>query len=121
MEAPKTPGSEAAGSVRFDKNTPLHDILKYNPGLISVFDEYELHLVPSTVVAVTASLEKAAQYHAIFDVETLLADLNARKDVDFHKVHEEPPAEPAEDELDPSLPAYRRNGRHQPEHRRVWE
>ena len=105
---------------QFEKNTPLHDILKYNPGLISVFDEYNLHLVPSTVVAMTASLEKAAHYHAIFDVDKLLAELNAKRDVDFHAVHEEPKAG-ADEELDPNLPAYRRNGRHKPEHRRVWE
>jgi len=107
---------------KFDKNTPLHDILKYNPGLISIFDEYELHLVPSTVVAMTASLEKAARYHAIFDIEKLLHELNEKKDVDFHAVHEEPKAEmESAEELDPNLPAYRRNGRHKPEHRRVWE
>ena len=108
--------------TKFDKNTPLHDILKYNPGLISIFDEYELHLVPSTVVAMTASLEKAAHYHAIFNVDKLLKELNEKKDVDFHAVHEEPKAETeSEEELDPNLPAYKRNGRHKPEHRRVWE
>ena len=105
---------------KFDKNTPLHEILVYNPGLISIFDEYSLHLVPSTVVAMTASLEKAAHYHAIFDVEKLLKELNEKKDVDFHTVHEEPKEE-SNDELDPNLPAYKRNGKHKPQHRRVWE
>jgi len=104
----------------FDKDTPLHDILKHNPGLISVFDEWSLHLVPSTVVAMTAPLEKAAHYHAIFNVDELLAELNAKKDVDFHAVHEEPTGE-SDEELDPNLPAYKRNGRHKPDHRRVWE
>ena len=106
---------------QFDKTTPLHEILEHNPGLISVFDEWSLHLVPSTVVAMTASLEKAAHYHAIFDVEKLLIELNAKRDVDFHAVHEEPSAKDAEEELDPNLPAYRRNGSHKPKHRRVWE
>jgi hypothetical protein len=106
----------------FDRNTPLHDILKYNPGLISVLDDWSLHLVPSTVVAVTSSLAKAAQYHAIFDVDKLLAELNKKKDVDFHAEHPEPdPQAAAEDELDPSLPAYKRNGKQKPQHRRVWE
>ncbi len=104
----------------FDKDTPLHDILKHNPGLISVLDEWSLHLVPSTVVAMTASLEKAAHYHAIFDVDKLLAVLNAKRDVDFHAVHETSTAG-SDDELDPSLPAYKKNGSHKPKHRRVWE
>jgi hypothetical protein len=105
---------------KFDKNTPLHEILKHNPGLISVFDEWCLHLVPSTVVAMTASLEKAAHWHAIFDVDKLLTELNAKRDLNFHAVHEDPAVE-SETELDPSLPAYKKNGSHKPKHRRVWE
>jgi len=120
MKDTKTQRNEDAKTPAFDKNTPLHDILKYNPGLISVFDEWSLHLVPSTVVAVTAPLEKAAQYHAIFDVEKLLAELNAKKDVDFHAAHAEPQTDSGEG-LDPTLSAYRRNGHEKPKHRRVWE
>ena len=105
-------------NVKFDKSTPLHKILEHNPGLISVFDEWELHLVPSTVVAMNAPIEKAAHWHAIFDVDKLLAELNEKKDVDFHSVHHEPTGEP---DLDPMLPAFRKNGKHKVEHRRVWE
>ncbi len=112
--------NEKRKTPQFDRATPLHDILKHNPGLIAVFDEWSLHLVPSTVVAVTSPLEKAAHYHAIFDVDKLLAELNAKKDVDFHTVEEQPGPD-SEGELDPSLPAYQRNGHHKPEHRRVWE
>jgi hypothetical protein len=102
----------------FTKETPLSEVLRHNPGLISVLDDWELHLVPSTVVAMNAPLEKAAHWHAIFDVDKLLAELNAKKDVDFHGEQHEPDGEP---ELDPSLPAFKRNGKQKAEHRRVWE
>lgn len=63
----------------FDHRTTIAEILRENPALIEVFDEWKLHLVPSTVVALTVPIGKAANYHAIFNVEALLADLNARR------------------------------------------
>jgi hypothetical protein len=103
---------------KFTKTTPLAEILRYNPGLISVFDNWSLHLVPSTVVAMNAPLEKAAHWHAIFDTDKLLAELNAKKDLDFHAEHGEPQSEP---EPDPDLPGFKYNGAQKKPGRRVWE
>jgi hypothetical protein len=105
-------------NIKFTKETPLAEILKHNPGLIAVFDEWCLHLVPSTVVAMNAPLEKAAHWHAIFDTEKLLAELNAKKDVDFHAAHSEHAPEP---DPDPELPGFKRNGTLKKPGRRVWE
>ncbi|MBI5060666.1 hypothetical protein HZB60_12905 [candidate division KSB1 bacterium] len=105
-------------NIQFTRETPLAEILKHNPGLISVFDEWCLHLVPSTVVAMNAPLEKAAHWHAIFDTDKLLAELNAKKDLDFHTAQPEHAPEP---EPDPELPGFKYNGSPKKPGRRVWE
>lgn len=68
-------------SQPFDKHTTVAEILKANPALIEVFDDWNLHLVPSTVVAMNAPLQKAANWHAIFNVDGLLDELNAKRDL----------------------------------------
>jgi hypothetical protein len=72
----------------FDRETTLADILRSNPALIEVLDRWNLHLVPSTVVALIAPLHKAANWHAIFDVDKLLKELNEKRDL--NPVHMSP-------------------------------
>jgi hypothetical protein len=62
----------------FSLTTTPAEILATDPALIEIFDDYGLHLVPSTAVAMNAPLSKAAAWHAIRDPEKLLQDLNAR-------------------------------------------
>jgi hypothetical protein len=63
----------------FDRTTTVAQILADNPALIEVFDDWGLHLVPSTAVAMNAPLQKAAGWHAIRDVDKFLAELNAKR------------------------------------------
>lgn len=63
----------------FDENTTVADILQIDPALISVFDRWGLHLVPSTAVAMNAPLGRAARWHAIHEPEKLIAELNAQR------------------------------------------
>lgn len=68
----------------FTRNTTVAEILAENPALIEVFDDWGLHLVPSTAVAMNAPLHKAASWHAIRDADKLLTELNARLHHDPH-------------------------------------
>lgn len=63
---------------KFNRNTTVAEILAANPALIEVFDDWGLHLVPSTAVAMNAPLSKAAAWHAIRDADRLLEELNAK-------------------------------------------
>ena len=63
---------------KFTRDTTVAEILAANPALIEVFDDWGLHLVPSTAVAMNAPLHKAASWHAIRDADKLVAELNSR-------------------------------------------
>jgi hypothetical protein len=77
----------------FNRNTTVAEILAANPALIGVFDQWGLHLVPSTAVAMNAPLFKAASWHAIRDSQRLLDELNRLRDFDPHAPHANAPAD----------------------------
>ena len=70
---------------KITRDTTVAEILATNPALIEVFDDWGLHLVPSTAVAMNAPLYKAASWHAIRDADKLVAELNARMQHDPHQ------------------------------------
>jgi hypothetical protein len=78
----------------FDRNTTVAEILAANPALIGVFDNWGLHLVPSTAVAMNAPLHKAAAWHAIREADRLLEELNRLRDFDPHPAATEAESEP---------------------------
>jgi len=70
---------------KITRDTTVAEILATNPALIEVFDDWGLHLVPSTAVAMNAPLHKAASWHAIRDADKLVAELNSRLQRDPHQ------------------------------------
>jgi len=70
--------------TRFTRETTVAEILATNPALIEVFDDWGLHLVPSTAVAMNAPLHKAAAWHAIRDADKLVAELNEKLNHSAH-------------------------------------
>jgi hypothetical protein len=72
-------------SKKITRNTTVAEVLAANPALIEVFDDWGLHLVPSTAVAMNAPLQKAAAWHAIRDADKLIAELNAKLNSDPHQ------------------------------------
>ena len=71
----------------FSRDTTAAEILADNPALIEIFDNWGLHLVPSTAVAMNAPLHRAAAWHAIRDVDRFLAELNSKR----HALHQHEP------------------------------
>jgi hypothetical protein len=70
---------------KFTRDTTVAEILAANPALIEVFDDWGLHLVPSTAVAMNAPLFKAAAWHAIRDADKLVEELNHRLTMNPHQ------------------------------------
>ncbi len=70
---------------KITRNTTVAEILAVNPALIEVFDDWGLHLVPSTAVAMNAPLHKAASWHAIRDADKLVDELNSKLHFDPHQ------------------------------------